>query len=125
MLETANTGIYAKGRMAGIPRPFVQKYFERRTDGTEQTYSAGSGLRRLIRLAPLNLMQPWPMKGPFHVIFCRNVMIYFDRPTQQRLVNRFWDLLESGGFLFVGHSEGLSGIRHEFQYMKPAIYKKR
>lgn len=125
MLETASTGIYAKDRMAGIPRPFVQKYFERRTDGTKQYYSAGSGLRRLIRLAPLNLMQPWPMKGPFHVIFCRNVMIYFDRPTQQRLVNRFWDLLESGGFLFVGHSEGLSGIRHEFQYMKPAIYKKR
>jgi len=125
MLETARTGIYSHDRMAGIPRPFVQKYFERISNGTEQRYRVGPGLRKLIRLAPLNLMQPWPMKGPFNVIFCRNVMIYFDRPTQQRLVNRFWDLLEPGGFLFVGHSEGLSGIRHEFQYMKPAVYKKR
>jgi chemotaxis protein methyltransferase CheR len=82
-------------------------------------------LRKLIRLAPLNLMEPWPMKGRFDVIFCRNVMIYFDRPTQQRLVKRFHDLLTPGGFLFVGHSEGLSGIRDEFQYMQPATYRKR
>lgn len=125
MLETARAGIYPHDRMAGIPRPLVQKYFERNASSTEHSYRAGPGLRKLTRLAPLNLMQAWPMKGPFNVIFCRNVMIYFDRPTQQRLVNRFWDLLEPGGFLFVGHSEGLSGIRHEFQYMKPAVYKKR
>jgi chemotaxis protein methyltransferase CheR len=124
MLETARTGIYSIDRMAGIPRALVQKYFECITSGTEPHYRVGPGLRSLIRLAPLNLMQPWPMKGPFNVIFCRNVMIYFDRPTQQRLVNRFWDLLEPGGFLFVGHSEGLSGIHHKFQYMKPATYKK-
>jgi len=125
MLETARAGIYPPDRMAGIPRPLVQKYFKRNTSGTKHSYRVGPELRKLIRLAPLNLMQPWPMKGPFNVIFCRNVMIYFDRPTQQRLVNRFWDLLEPGGFLFVGHSEGLSGIRHEFQYMKPAVYKKQ
>ena len=64
------------------------------------------------------------MKGPFNVIFCRNVMIYFDRPTQQRLINRFWQLLEPGGFLFVGHSEGLSAIKHKFRYMRPATYRK-
>jgi chemotaxis protein methyltransferase CheR len=52
-------------------------------------------------------------------------MIYFDRPTQQGLVNRFWDLLAPGGYLFVGHSEGLSGIKHRFQYTKPAVYKKK
>ncbi len=125
MLETARAGVYSHDRMAGIPRPYVQKYFERDTNGSGDHYRVGPGLRKLIRLAPLNLMQPWPMKGSFNVVFCRNVMIYFDRPTQQRLVNRFWDLLEPGGFLFVGHSEGLSGIHHEFQYMKPAIYKKR
>jgi chemotaxis protein methyltransferase CheR len=125
MLETARKGIYSKERLDGIPQAYVQKYFKRCLDGTEQRYRVRSELRKLVRLAPLNLMQAWPMKGPFNVIFCRNVMIYFDRPTQQRLVNRFWDLLETGGYLFVGHSEGLSGIRHEFKYMKPAIYKKR
>jgi len=68
-------------------------------------------------------MEPWPMTGLFNVIFCRNVMIYFDRPTQQRLINRFWDLLAPGGYLFVGHSEGLSGVSHKFNYVQPATYK--
>lgn len=125
MIAIAQQGLYSQERMAGIPRPLIPKYFERIVDGSGKRYRVGPELRKLIRLAPLNLMQPWPMKGPFNVIFCRNVMIYFDRPTQQRLINRFWDLLEPGGFLFVGHSEGLSGIRHEFQYMKPATYRKR
>ena len=78
----------------------------------------------MIAFARLNLMEPWPMKGPFDVIFCRNVMIYFDRPTQEKLVNRFWDLLASGGYLFVGHSEGLSGVSHQFRHIRPAIYRK-
>ena len=64
------------------------------------------------------------MKGPFDAIFCRNVMIYFDTQTQHKLVNRFWDLLEPGGYLFVGHSEGLSAIKHKFRYQRPAVYKR-
>ena len=59
------------------------------------------------------------MKGPFDVIFCRNVMIYFDKPTQARLVGRFWDMLTPGGYLFVGHSESLAGIGHKFR-LRPA-----
>ena len=123
MLAAARAGVYPRERLAGIPRALVQKYFERAASGAD--FRVGPALRKLVRLAPLNLMQPWPMKGPFNVIFCRNVMIYFDRPTQQGLINRFHDILAPGGYLFVGHSEGLSGIRHEFQYMKPAIYRKR
>jgi chemotaxis protein methyltransferase CheR len=126
MLAIAREGVYASERLADVPKPYIQKYFERRASSMGPTlFRVGPALRKLVRLAPLNLMQPWPMKGPFNVIFCRNVMIYFDRPTQQSLVNRFHDLLAPGGYLFVGHSEGLSGIRHEFQYMKPAIYRKR
>ena len=64
------------------------------------------------------------MKGPFDVIFCRNVMIYFDKPTQEQLVNRFWNLLKPGGHLFVGHSESLAGRQHPFHYVQPAIYVK-
>jgi chemotaxis protein methyltransferase CheR len=64
------------------------------------------------------------MKGPFDVIFCRNVMIYFDRSTQQKLIDRFYHLLGPGGFLFVGHSEGLSAVSHRFEYVQPAVYRK-
>ena len=125
MLETAREAVYSQERMADVPRPLIQKYFECSSDAAGKRYRVKAALRKLVRLAPLNLMQAWPMKGPFNVVFCRNVMIYFDRPTQQELVNRFYDLLTPGGYLFVGHSEGLSGVRHAFEYMKPAIYRKR
>jgi chemotaxis protein methyltransferase CheR len=80
--------------------------------------------QRLVRLARLNLMGPWPMRGPFDAIFCRNVMIYFDKPTQAALVRRFWELLAPGGHLFVGHSESLTGMAHDFAYVRPAVYLK-
>jgi chemotaxis protein methyltransferase CheR len=69
-------------------------------------------------------MGDWPIRGPLDFIFCRNVMIYFDKPTQSNLVNRFWDLLGSGGILFTGHSESLTGIEHKFSYVQPTIYLK-
>ena len=78
----------------------------------------------MVTFARLNLMESWPMRGPFDVIFCRNVMIYFDKPTQNRLVERFWDLLIPGGMLFIGHSESLSGVRHRFKYVQPTVYRK-
>jgi len=69
-------------------------------------------------------MNDWPIKGPLDFIFCRNVMIYFDKTTQANLINRFWDLLDSGGILFTGHSESLTGIEHKFKYIQPTIYMK-
>jgi chemotaxis protein methyltransferase CheR len=64
------------------------------------------------------------MRGPFQAIFCRNVMIYFDKATQQALVSRYYDLLAPGGHLFVGHSESLSALSHGFSYVQPAVYRK-
>jgi len=87
-------------------------------------YQVIAPLRRLVHFARLNLMGEWPMRGPLDVIFCRNVMIYFDKHTQERLVNRFWKLLKPGGHLFVGHSESLTGLPHKFRYVQPAIYVK-
>jgi chemotaxis protein methyltransferase CheR len=69
-------------------------------------------------------MEQWPMKGPFDAILCRNVMIYFDKATQQQLVERYWALLRPGGHLFVGHSESLTGLTHRFRYVMPAVYVK-
>ncbi len=125
MLATARRGVYSQERAADVPRALRPKYFQRSRRWGPNQVQVSNDLKKLVRFGALNLMHPWPMRGSFNAIFCRNVMIYFDRPTQQTLVNRFWDLLEPGGYLFVGHSEGLSGIKHRFQYTQPAVYKKK
>ena len=123
MLEKAEKAMYPESIIKDVPPLYLQKYFipVQNTDGI---YQVTANIRPLVRLASLNLMDSCPMKGLFNVIFCRNVMIYFDRKTQQQLINRFWEILEPGGYLFVGHSEGLSAITHKFKYVRPATYKK-
>jgi len=69
-------------------------------------------------------MEPFPFKNPFDVIFCRNVMIYFDREVQEKLVNNFYSALSPKGFLFIGHSESLIQIKHQFTYYEPTVYLK-
>ena len=71
----------------------------------------------------LNLLQPWPMKGPFDVIFCRNVMIYFDQPTRERLVERFAQMLAPGGYLCIGHSESIHNTGAPVQLVGRTIYR--
>ena len=71
-----------------------------------------------------NLMEAFPFKHPLDLIFCRNVMIYFDKATQARLVKKFHDALNTGGYLFIGHSESLTGVDHGFKYVQPTVYRK-
>jgi chemotaxis protein methyltransferase CheR len=124
MLEKAHLAVYPAETLKDLPSPHFKKYFKKLNGQYAGSYRIADEVRKMVRLAWLNLLESWPMKGPFDVIFCRNVMIYFDRTTQQQLINRFWELLEPGGFLFVGHSEGLSAINHKFRYMRPATYRK-
>jgi chemotaxis protein methyltransferase CheR len=124
MLKKARQGIYSRREITGIAPDLLHKYFIHQRRAGEESFQVKDELRRLITLGSINLMAPWPMKGPFDVIFCRNVMIYFDKTTQQRLVRRFWEILAPGGHLFVGHSEGLSAIEHNFRYLRPAVYLK-
>ncbi len=124
MLEKASEAVYKEETLRDVPALLLQKYFIKNRKERPRTYRVKDSISKMIKFAWLNLMDPWPMKGPFNVIFCRNVMIYFDKPTQQKLINRFWDLLEQGGYLFVGHSEGLSSISHKFKYVRPATYRK-
>jgi len=123
VLARAREGIYEGEAVAGVEPELVRACFER-LPGPGVHYRLGDAVRRLTRFARLNLMDQWPMRGPFDVIFCRNVMIYFDRPTQERLVSRFWDVLAPGGYMFVGHSESMSPLRHRFTYVAPAVYLK-
>lgn len=125
VLATAKAATYPAENMADVPAVWMQKYWTRTHDPQgRDVYEAGKPLRRLVHLAKLNLMERWPMQGPFDAILCRNVMIYFDKVTQQQLVERYWALLRPGGHLFVGHSESLTGLTHRFRYVQPAVYVK-
>jgi len=124
ILETAKKGIYDEKRVAPIPSIQKHKYLTRNRVEGRKVYEVSKSLKDIIIFRYLNLMEDWPIKGPLDFIFCRNVMIYFDKPTQSGLINRFWELLDSGGVLFTGHSESLTGIEHKFKYIQPTIYMK-
>jgi len=121
VLGHAKAGQYDEARLKDVPQFMRKKYF---TDSGGGRVTASPDLSRMIVFNYLNLMERWPFSGPFDFIFCRNVMIYFDKETQERLVNRFYDVLEPGGVLFTGHSESLTGIKHKFKYAQPTIYMK-
>lgn len=124
VLDHARGGSYDAEKVKTVPQQARTKYFQRIGVGRGRPYRVSEQLRKLVHFSRVNLMDPWPMQGPFDVIFCRNVMIYFDKPTQGGLVNRFWDLLGPGGTLFIGHSESLTGIKHRFKYVQPTVYEK-
>jgi chemotaxis protein methyltransferase CheR len=123
-LRRAAEGVYEADRIEPVSPMVRNRSFTCVQSRPERRYQVRRHLREMVRLARLNLMEAWPMKGPFDVIFCRNVMIYFDRPTRERLIGRFWELLTPGGTLFVGHSESLTGINHRFRYVQPTVYAK-
>ena len=107
VLAQANAGEYPAERVAKIAPARLARFFK--ADGGGENFHAGDSLRSLITFKQLNLMEAWPMQGPMNVIFCRNVVIYFDEATKQRLIGRYRDLLAPGGLLFLGHSESLAG----------------
>jgi len=124
ILAEAREAVYTQDVVRDVPPMLLQRYFTCVQTAPPRLYRVNDQLRAIVRLARLNLMEPWPMAGPFDVIFCRNVMIYFDRPTRETLVRRFWNLLPAKGYLCVGHSETLTGLATEFRYVQPAVYGK-
>jgi chemotaxis protein methyltransferase CheR len=124
MIAHARKGVYGTNHLRDVPPLLISKYFTCIETRPVRRYQVVELLRRRVHFARLNLMGEWPMRGPFDVIFCRNVMIYFDKVVQEQLVDRYWKLLKPGGHLFVGHSESLAGSPHKFRYVQPAIYVK-
>lgn len=124
VLTKATTGVYDKTRVQSVPPALRGKYFAPRLVNGQPMLAVVPRLRGMIAFKYLNLMEPWPFHGPFDFIFCRNVMIYFDKPTQAKLVQRYHDVLAAGGILFAGHSESLTGINHQFRFVQATIYKK-
>ncbi len=121
VVATAKQGTYTAQQLADVSPQRRQRFFTPAGDGRA---TVTPELRAPISFANLNLMASWPMSGPFDLILCRNVMIYFDKPTVTRLVSRFHALLAPGGHLFIGHSESLTAIEHGYRYVQPAVYAK-
>jgi chemotaxis protein methyltransferase CheR len=124
-LAAAARGIYESDRFRDFPPDWRSKYLLRGADRAAGFYRIKPAVRRLVEFTRLNLVEPFPAAAPFHVIFCRNVMIYFDKETQGRVVNHLASFLEPGGWLLIGHSESLTGISHPYEYIQPAIYRRR
>ncbi len=122
-LSVARTGVYNADSVERIPAALRDRYFKKQPDGNWEVKPI---LRNEITYRRFNLMNArFPFKRPFHIIFCRNVMIYFDQPTVQDLVGRFYEWTVPGGYLFVGHSESLGRIKNPYNYVKPAVYQRR
>lgn len=124
VLEKAKAGIYPAERFEPVSLQQRTKYLISKNKKGKNECEVHDCLKQMIAFRYLNLMTDWPITGPLDFIFCRNVMIYFDKPTQAVLVKRYFDLLDSGGVLFTGHSESLTGIEHRFKYIQPTIYMK-
>ena len=121
VVETAMRGRYDAESVRTIPAEYA-RLTEQHADGT---FSMSEALRRYIAFKPLNLLNPLSMHGPFDVIFCRNVVIYFEKDVQRTLFDRMADLLGPGGVLFIGHSETLLGVSDRFENLGRTTYRKR
>jgi chemotaxis protein methyltransferase CheR len=125
VLARAEQAVYDAEKLAPVHPELLRRYFQRGTGQWEGSFRVREELRKHVRFQHLNLLQSqYPFSQRFQLIFCRNVMIYFDRPTQETLIGKLTEQLEPGGHLLVGHSESLSGIRHLLRQLQPAIYLK-
>lgn len=125
VLQVARNGVYSQDKLKTMPSPVASRWFvPTEVHGDGGYFRVQPAIRKMVTFAHLNLHAEYPFKGPFDAIFCRNVMIYFDRPTQESLVNRYYRYLADGGYLFIGHSESLNSVSHPFTYVRPAVYRK-
>lgn len=125
ILEKAREGIYKAETVSKVSKDIIQTYFQKGFGPQEGNYRVRPQLGEKLTFRQLNLLEKEPPgQDPFNVIFCRNVMIYFDHPTQEELVNKLSRRLVPGGYLLVGHSESLTAIKHPLNMVRPAIYRK-
>ena len=121
VLEKAVKGIYARKSVEQLPQQYVRRFFKQIS---QEEYRVKEELKKEVLFRQLNLMNPLPFKKPLHVVFIRNVMIYFDEPTKERLLHNIYEKMAPGGYLFIGSTESMGQNNTQFQYVRPSIYKK-
>jgi len=125
VLQIAKRGVYEADRLRHVPPDAIRRHFLRGESTMAGQFQVRPQMKAHYRFHHLNLLGgSYPFSKPFHLIFCRNVMIYFDRSTQEELVGRLSRHLAPGGYLFIGHAESLAGVKNELRAIKPAIYRK-
>ena len=124
VLAHGKNGVYDEERIAALSAQVKKRWFRRGRGEHEGTVRVDPSLKSLITFKPLNLMKPWPMKGPFDLMFCRNVVIYFDKPTQRILFDRYADILRPDGNIFLGHSESMFKVSDRFKLIGNTIYQR-
>jgi chemotaxis protein methyltransferase CheR len=125
VLRIADKGVFGKERLKNVPPAIMKKYFQMGFGNCEGQFRIKKHIRDVVEFSRFNLMDMPPHNYRFDIIFCRNVMIYFDKATQEALVNRFHHCLNRGGHIFIGHSESLTGLSHEFEYVEPGVYRRQ
>lgn len=125
VLAHAAQGLYGEDRVQTVPPDVTRRHFLKGRGESAGLIKVKPHLSKAIKFLRLNLMSDhFPIKQPLDLIFCRNVMIYFDRQTQERLITKFFRYLKPGGHLFIGHSESLQWLKHDFITIAPTIYRK-
>ena len=124
VLNTAAAGVYKLDRLAGVDQKLLQRYFLKGTGSRAGMVRIKPEIRGLIHFQRLNLLDPWPMKKCFDIIFCRNVVIYFNKDTQRTLFGRFADQLHKSSYLFIGHAETLHNVSERFELTGNTIYRR-
>ena len=124
VLKTATEGVYAEERVSGVSEPRLKRWFMRGKSAQSGQVKVRPELQKIIQFKQLNLMKEWPMKGQFDFIFCRNVLIYFDRETKTMLAKRYAEMLTNKAWLFIGHSESLNQLSKEFELVACTTYQK-
>lgn len=123
VIAFARQGVYPLDRVASLPSERLRSCFQKGTGAQVGKAMVKAQLRAAVTFRVLNLLQPWPVHGPFDVIFCRNVMIYFDQQTREKLVTRFAQMLAPGGYLCIGHAESIHNVGAPVQLVGRTIYR--
>ena len=124
VLDIAERGIYPDDKIGQVPYPYLKRFFRKGKDKSAGFVKVRDELRSRLTFQRFNLMDTFPWQEKFDIIFCRNVMIYFNRKTQQDLINKFYGALVPGGSLFIGHSESISSLRHNFNQIESTVFRK-